>query len=308
MSTIRWVQNMIWVTWALTGASFIAVTVIGVTECRPTNRYWQIEPNPGTCVKAYAQLLSQCICNIVLDLMLLVISFPVLFARGRTWTQHLRVALLFMLGSFCIGVTIIRLTAVYGNGGAQAARTMWGAVQIIVSTFVANMPTIYGDVTLILRKRRESIRLSELRPENRTRSTADADDESSQDRAMVDKEPAYYEIRGNHETRHNSRIMAKPRDQPSNRSWYSCQREVYISQRFSLYSTHSRCRYPNVSTCSVIRSRGLVFILKTVLPHVAFYDASLVHVLLELKPNISRQLWETNRNRNFPPHQHLRES
>lgn len=188
MATIRWVKVMIYVTWAVTIATFVAVTVIGVTECRPIHRYWQISPDPGACVKAYAQLLSQCISNIVIDLMLLVISFPILFARGRAWTQHLRVGILFMLGTFCIAVSVMRLTAVYGNKGAQAARTLWGAVQIIVSTFVANVPTIYGDVKLVLRKRRESVRLSGIRPESWTRSNAEVEDGLHRDFAKDDKE------------------------------------------------------------------------------------------------------------------------
>lgn len=173
MQGIRWVKIVIRMTWIVALATFIAVNLLTILECRPLHLYWQITPNPGRCIKAYAQLLSQCVCNVFLDLMLLTISLPVLYHRGRTWTQHLRVGGLFMLGTFCIVVTIMRLIAVYGDNGEQAARTLWGAVQIIVSTFVANAPTIYGDIKVMRRRGRERRERRLSRPESWTRTSID---------------------------------------------------------------------------------------------------------------------------------------
>lgn len=173
MQGIRWVKIFIKITWVVTGTTFTVVNLFTFLECRPLHLYWQIHPNPGRCIKAYDQLLSQCVCNIVLDLMLLIISFPVLYHRGRTWNQHFRVGALFMLGTFCIVVTIMRLVAVYGDNGQQAARTLWGAVQIIVSTFVANTPTIYGDIKVMRRRGQERRERRSSRPESWTRTSID---------------------------------------------------------------------------------------------------------------------------------------
>lgn len=169
LQDIQWIKIMIRLTWVVAGLSFLVVILLTFLECRPFHLYWQIDPPPGKCVKAYGQLLSQCICNIILDLMLLVISFPLLLSRGRNWTQSLRIGVVFMLGTFCLVVTILRLAAVYGDGGQQQARTLWGAVQIIVSSFVANAPTIYGDVRVMLRRREESRKRSLNRPESWSR-------------------------------------------------------------------------------------------------------------------------------------------
>lgn len=170
---IPWVKIMIRLTWVATGISFVAAVLFTFLECKPIHLYWQTNPSPGECVKAYEQLLCQCICNIVLDLMLLTISFPILLNRRRTWIQHLRVSTLFILGTFCLVVTIMRLVAVYGNGGQQAVRTLWAAIQIGVSTFVANVPTIYGDVKVLRRKKQEVRERRSSRPDSSFRTSLD---------------------------------------------------------------------------------------------------------------------------------------
>lgn len=56
MHGIQWVSWMIKLTWAATGASFVAVVLVTLLECRPLRLYWQVEPDPGSCVKSYALL------------------------------------------------------------------------------------------------------------------------------------------------------------------------------------------------------------------------------------------------------------
>lgn len=152
----RWVRHMIQLTWIVAALTFIIVILITFLECRPLSKLWQTTPHPSSCAKAYAQLLSQCICNIVLDVMLLIISFPILLHRGRHWSTNIRIGSLFILGTFCMVVTIMRLTAVFGDNGYQSARTVWGAVQVIVATFVANAPIIYGDSRVVYRRKKEA--------------------------------------------------------------------------------------------------------------------------------------------------------
>lgn len=67
----------------------------------------------------------------------------------------------------------MRLTAVFGNGGSQSARTVWGAVQVIVATFVANAPTTYGDFRVMYGRRGEAEARRTTRSESWTRSSFD---------------------------------------------------------------------------------------------------------------------------------------
>jgi len=158
MHGIQWVSWMIKLTWAATGASFVAVVLVTLLECRPLRLYWQVEPDPGSCVKSYAQLLLQCAANIVLDLMLLAISYPILVhSKGRDWKQHLRVGTLFVFGTFCIIVTSLRLASIYDSSSAQPTRSLWASIQMLTATFVANAPTIYGDLQTVKRKKSEAV-------------------------------------------------------------------------------------------------------------------------------------------------------
>lgn len=168
MEGIRWANRMIKFTWIAVGVTFLATVLATFLECRPLKLYWQVDPDPGNCVKGYIQLNVQCSSNVALDLLLLGISYPILVCKGRTWQQQVRVGALFVLGTFCIIVTSLRLALVYDNGSAQPTRSLWASVQMIAATFVANAPTIYGD--LKVRKRKKS--RPTLRCENASESWA----------------------------------------------------------------------------------------------------------------------------------------
>ncbi len=156
LAHIHWVKLCVRVTWAVTGASYIAVVLATFLECRPFKLYWQIQPDPGSCARAYVQLFVQCICNIVIDILLLAISYPVLRTQGHERTQKLRIAGLYLLGTFCIIITCIRVAYIHGSNSAQPARSFWASIQGVTSTFVANAPSIYGQLKLRKRKRTQS--------------------------------------------------------------------------------------------------------------------------------------------------------
>lgn len=173
---VHWVRRLIISCWALTVTSYIANILLIFLECQPFHLYWQVHPNPGSCLKGYGQLLTQAISNIVIDLLLLAIAFPLLWCK-RTWTEHLRVGVLYTLGVFCIIVTVLRLVAIYASDSAQPTRSFWASVQMAVSTFVANAPTIYGDMRTKKRKKSETVMRKQslalaLSASNRTRDSA----------------------------------------------------------------------------------------------------------------------------------------
>lgn len=165
MQGLRWIAITIKLTWIATAATFLAVVLATFLECRPLHLYWQVNPDPGSCVKGYVQLLVQCVSNIALDLMLLVISYPIIFCKGRSLGQHIRVGSLFVLGTFCIIITILRLVSVFDSDSAQPTRSLWASVQMVVSTFVANAPTIYGELKVQKRKKGDAITRRMSRPE-----------------------------------------------------------------------------------------------------------------------------------------------
>ncbi|KAF2971758.1 hypothetical protein GQX73_g1877 [Xylaria multiplex] len=150
---VNWVAVVVKITWATVAVTFFTIIPLTFLECRPISLYWQITPDPGTCVQAYAQLLTQTISNIVLDIMLIVIAYPIVNLRKRTIAEHVTLWTLFVLGTFCIIISIIRLVTVHYSGSAQITRSLWASVQMLVSTFVANAPNIYGSIRAVRMKK-----------------------------------------------------------------------------------------------------------------------------------------------------------
>ncbi|KAI0397639.1 hypothetical protein F5Y17DRAFT_319148 [Xylariaceae sp. FL0594] len=152
----RWVACMVKVAWATVATTYVAVILATFLECRPFSLYWQVRPDPGYCVHAYVQLFVQTGGNILLDLLLIIIAWPIIRTRKRTVAEHVTLYALFVLGTFCIIISIIRLVSVRDSGSSQTIRSLWAAVQMLVSTFVANAPTIYGLIRSMRARRQNS--------------------------------------------------------------------------------------------------------------------------------------------------------
>jgi hypothetical protein len=161
---LRWIATriraMINICWFTIAATYIAVILATLLECRPFTLYWQLSPRPSRCVQAYVQLFLQGICNIILDLMVLIIAVPLFNWKIRTWSQNLRICILYCLGIFCIVVNCIRVALIHSEQSAQSARSLWASIQQLLSIFVANVPTIYGNVRIALRREENRLALT----------------------------------------------------------------------------------------------------------------------------------------------------
>ena len=161
-----WTTRLIRVAWIAIPITYVAVVLATFLECEPFHLYWQVDPSPGRCIKAYVQLLLQGLSNIVLDLLLLAISFPLLAAvRRRNLWEQVRVGTLCCLGFFCIIITLVRIGYIYAASSYQPVRSFFASVQIAASCLVANLPTIYGCVKLIKRRKSEQMIRRGSRPE-----------------------------------------------------------------------------------------------------------------------------------------------
>ena len=165
LHSLRWVSIAIKLCWGLLGATYIAVVVATFAECMPFHLYWQIDPSPGQCAHAYIQLSLQAGCNIVLDLTVLAISIPLLRLQGRSTSQKVRITVMVCLGLFTLIITCVRLPLVVHDHSAQLSRTFFASIQLLTSTFVANMPTIYGRLQNGRRKKAEQLLRRESTPE-----------------------------------------------------------------------------------------------------------------------------------------------
>lgn len=169
---LPWMKYAITGTWVFIGLSYVGVVLATFLECRPFSLYWQVYPNPGSCIKEYVQITLQAVTNIIIDLILMGISLPIVFVQAQRAAHRLKLIALISLGVFCIIITTLRLAYTFQSSSMQPARTFWASISVLVATFVANAPVLYGAIRL--RKREKLSSRSRSYPANvslRTRNT-----------------------------------------------------------------------------------------------------------------------------------------
>ncbi|RMZ22705.1 hypothetical protein D0859_13267 [Hortaea werneckii] len=124
--------------------TYVGVQLSNVTECQPVNLYWQIVPDPGPCSQAHVQLLVLGIVNIVTDVMLMALPWPMLIKAKLQPRRKFELGLLFLFGIFIIVITAVRLPLNNNKITSQVSRSTWASVELMVAAIVVNAPTLYG--------------------------------------------------------------------------------------------------------------------------------------------------------------------
>ncbi|KAB8263034.1 hypothetical protein BDV32DRAFT_146825 [Aspergillus pseudonomiae] len=142
LSGLPWPERMVRACWALLVASFAAVQITTFTDCRPLYLYWQVMPDPGSCIEAHTQLVTLISMNISTDTMLMILPMPWLLRVKTSWMRRLQLVGLFAIGLLLIAIAIVRLPS-FDDNTSQLNRNTWGSVEEFLAAFVANVPTLY---------------------------------------------------------------------------------------------------------------------------------------------------------------------
>ncbi|KAF2153770.1 hypothetical protein K461DRAFT_276820 [Myriangium duriaei CBS 260.36] len=209
---LQWMKHVITATWLFIGISYVGVILATFLECRPFHLYWQVDPNPGSCVKEYVQITVQGVTNILIDLILMAVSLPIVFVQAHRTAHRIKLTLLISLGLFCIIITALRLAYTFQSGSLQPARTFWASVSVLAATFVANAPVLYGSFQLRKREKLSSRAYAagnhSLRTRSRTNPTGTylADDELAivKHTVVMQTEHVVGEGEGEHSTSHSA--------------------------------------------------------------------------------------------------------
>ncbi|KAL6856804.1 hypothetical protein J3F83DRAFT_381165 [Trichoderma novae-zelandiae] len=125
---------------SLLAASFVAIVVSDVAECRPISHYWQIVPDPGPqCRQGMAQLITMGISSAVLDVILIVFPIPIIMSTRIPTRRKVLLSLLFCFGFLTVAITIYRIPETIKEHGDQIVRSMWASVELLAATAVANL-------------------------------------------------------------------------------------------------------------------------------------------------------------------------
>ncbi|WYZ45245.1 hypothetical protein EsH8_VIII_000561 [Colletotrichum jinshuiense] len=120
-------------------ATFIAIIISDLAECRPIHHYWQVTPDPGgQCRQGFAHLITMATCNIITDLLLVFFPIPIILRSQMNIKRKVQLTLLFSLSLSVIGVTIYRVPHVMREHGQQQLRSVLASVELLFATTAAN--------------------------------------------------------------------------------------------------------------------------------------------------------------------------
>ncbi|KAF5524318.1 hypothetical protein CGCA056_v005170 [Colletotrichum aenigma] len=120
-------------------ATFIAIVISDLAECRPFHHYWQVTPDPGgQCRQGFAHLITMATCNILTDALLVFFPIPIILRSQMGLKRKVQLTLLFSLSLAVIGVTIYRVPHVIREHGQQQLRSVFASVELLFATTAAN--------------------------------------------------------------------------------------------------------------------------------------------------------------------------
>jgi hypothetical protein len=120
-------------------ATFAAVVISTLAECRPFSHYWQVLPDPGgQCRQGYVQLITLATCNILTDLMLVLFPVPIILRTHMPLKRKTQLVMLFSLSLAVVAVTIYRVPNTLLRHGRQQYRSLLASIELLFATGAAN--------------------------------------------------------------------------------------------------------------------------------------------------------------------------
>lgn len=120
-------------------ATFVAVVISTLAECRPFANHWQVLPDPGgQCRQGYAQLLTMAVCNVITDLLLVFFPVPIIIQSQMTTKRKFQLVLLFSLSLSVVGTTLYRVPHIIEDRGNQQSRSLYASVELLFATAASN--------------------------------------------------------------------------------------------------------------------------------------------------------------------------
>ncbi|MCJ1474658.1 hypothetical protein MMC13_003318 [Lambiella insularis] len=97
----------LWVTTGFVTAWFIAIEISVLVECQPIHALWDF--SPGHCISLQPFFLGSGIPNIIFNSVILILPLPTIWTLQIERTHKIALSSVFMLGSFIVVVSIIRV-------------------------------------------------------------------------------------------------------------------------------------------------------------------------------------------------------
>ncbi|QPC70655.1 hypothetical protein HYE68_001407 [Fusarium pseudograminearum] len=164
IDVFRWGKMVTDALWWFIMATFVAVFITILAECRPMSLYvlfaqqqvtltdrlyirmWTLDYDDSKvrCNRAVGNLILMAVCNIILNVALIILPFPMLRHLRLDLKEKLQLGFLFSVGAVLVAITILRLPLILNQSVSQRSRSMWASIEILCSCIVANTPFFYA--------------------------------------------------------------------------------------------------------------------------------------------------------------------
>ncbi|KAJ5820243.1 hypothetical protein N7474_005834 [Penicillium riverlandense] len=133
-------------TWFLVIGYFIACTIVSIAECLPVAKFWN-PSGPGSCIDMVAFFRWNGVTNLILDVLVLCLPFPMAWRLQMTTRQKLILTGIFMLGGFVCIVSVMRIasfdfTEMYDPTWTGVNSSMYSSIEQSVGIICACLPTL----------------------------------------------------------------------------------------------------------------------------------------------------------------------
>ncbi|KAF4970181.1 hypothetical protein FSARC_2778 [Fusarium sarcochroum] len=127
----------------LCALSYTAVFLTITFGCFPTQKNWQVIPDPGEkCTLKMQNFLVTTVLNVLTDAMILGIPLPLLWTLQVPLRKKLIIGLLLSSGAFVIAAAIIRVVLTLSANPSALTINSWGVRETIVGIITVNIPIL----------------------------------------------------------------------------------------------------------------------------------------------------------------------
>ncbi|KAI0167778.1 hypothetical protein BJ166DRAFT_240678 [Pestalotiopsis sp. NC0098] len=143
MTTGLWQHRLVkWIAYACV-ASYCAVFLTVTFGCFPTQKNWQVVPDPGLkCTFKMQNFLVTVVLNVITDAAILCIPLPLLWTLQVPLKKKIVIGLLLCSGLFVITAAIIRVVLTLGAHPSALNVNRWGVRETIVGIITVNIPIL----------------------------------------------------------------------------------------------------------------------------------------------------------------------
>ncbi|EFY84194.1 hypothetical protein MAC_09757 [Metarhizium acridum CQMa 102] len=138
----------VYIGFGLLVASWVAVLANLFLACRPFNKYWQIEPDPGNiCQPTVSRHIVwvNLSLNVLTDFYLISIPVPLLWQSSMRTLKKVGLMVLFSGGLLVALCAILRSSLVFNHPPSRGARLacLWAAREVFVAVVTTNLPIVF---------------------------------------------------------------------------------------------------------------------------------------------------------------------